>query len=651
MMNRRILLHFFTGIVLLLAFSVTLNSCKDSGGITNTNDSDDSTSSITKITGSFETENTSFLPGEIQLIDVEGMTLQEDEYDAELANGTAVTLYRNTEDTESKTLIFVVPEEASGDHKLIFGLEEQELSLEFEIGEYEVIEDPELYTNNFMEGITEELQLLIDETEEGAFKDRLVATKDTLEQKKVEISTLTEQEIKLLARIISSHFKTNSFANNITSVFGSVQTAQFTCPENLAEKVLSSAAGAGVSLYAFSLSGTIATTGWGALVGGITATISGTTLYVSLKSLKSNLITLWDCNTEYFDRALSALAELNPLKQKSGAFAFEHGKEKSFNVISEFKMPEEIQAALNEVKSYMDNIIALIPEEWIEVINREYVTTEEDNPIGVLVQNLSDDRIQSTISTKDDQLIINFTYDKDRILDGENTSFTFELTKEGYNKSITIEATLKPLLPIAYNGQVAIPENTSNVSDTLQADYAADFIIENTPVHGTVTLDNVFTGEFTYQADEGYTGEDSFTFSASNSSGNSDTKVVSIVIADDDPSKIPTAIQGNWEMKEEYGDGYAITILVINSEEILTIIYESYKKCWEGPYNEMDPNDPGERDGDTYTYYSQDTLENLTLSNEDGMLRMEAANDPSIFILIPESDKDIDSLSPQCEGG
>ncbi|HEY1771872.1 MAG TPA: protease pro-enzyme activation domain-containing protein [Gammaproteobacteria bacterium] len=84
--------------------------------------------------------------------------------------------------------------------------------------------------------------------------------------------------------------------------------------------------------------------------------------------------------------------------------------------------------------------------------------------------------------------------------------------------------------PVASNGSVSTNENTA-VSGTLSATGTGmTFAIVANPAHGSVTITNASTGAFTYTPTSGFSGSDSFSFDASNSSGTSNTATESVTV-------------------------------------------------------------------------------------------------------------------------
>ncbi len=85
--------------------------------------------------------------------------------------------------------------------------------------------------------------------------------------------------------------------------------------------------------------------------------------------------------------------------------------------------------------------------------------------------------------------------------------------------------------PTAEDGSVTTRENTA-VNGVLSATGIGPltFAIATQPSHGSVTLTDAETGAFTYTPDSGYAGNDSFTFTASNSVGTSVSATESVTV-------------------------------------------------------------------------------------------------------------------------
>jgi subtilase family serine protease len=99
-------------------------------------------------------------------------------------------------------------------------------------------------------------------------------------------------------------------------------------------------------------------------------------------------------------------------------------------------------------------------------------------------------------------------------------------------------------VPVASNGSVSTNQNTA-VNGTLSASGAGlTFAIVANPAHGSVSITNTSTGAFTYTPASGFSGSDSFTFDARNSSGTSNTATESVTVNNTTVNP-PTASNGS----------------------------------------------------------------------------------------------------------
>ncbi|MGH8398546.1 MAG: Ig-like domain-containing protein, partial [Gammaproteobacteria bacterium] len=98
--------------------------------------------------------------------------------------------------------------------------------------------------------------------------------------------------------------------------------------------------------------------------------------------------------------------------------------------------------------------------------------------------------------------------------------------------------------PVASNGSITAQENTA-ANGTLSASGSGTltFAITTNPARGTVKLTDAATGAFTYTPASGFTGSDSFTFTAANTGGMSNAATENITVTA--PAAAPTAINGS----------------------------------------------------------------------------------------------------------
>lgn len=113
------------------------------------------------------------------------------------------------------------------------------------------------------------------------------------------------------------------------------------------------------------------------------------------------------------------------------------------------------------------------------------------------------------------------------------------------NNTATVTTTVTVPPPVAANGSVTTNAGTA-VNGTLAATGTGPltFAIIAQPGHGTVSITNAGTGAFTYTPASGYSGSDSFTFTASNSGGASNTATESVTVNAPPPAP-PVATNGS----------------------------------------------------------------------------------------------------------
>ncbi|MBD3616909.1 MAG: Ig-like domain-containing protein [Gracilimonas sp.] len=527
--------------LILLVSGLSLSGCKNGGGgITN---QEEPPIEEPEITISFESEETSFLPGEFIRLVVSNATLQEDSYKATIDNSLEVELPFYEDEGNNQGLIFIIPEIEVGNHTLHFNDVGVDTAIAFSINNYESIDNPDQYVEDFLVESKSSLEQLIQVVTSEGVKDTLQIMLTEIEEATSSMEQLSDEERKLIARFLKTNLEDTQSAGKqklSTQTESCEQKMELITPDMAL--LVTTIASWGYATY---LASTISWTGWGTVASGVFLSATGATILIKLNNTLDRREDLINACIEPFETSLD-----NTFKAKASSISFEHGKSKSFNISSEYDLPQSVYTLLGELKNIYSKVQSFVPDSWMEKASQlDYREVRSESPAGFNISSISDDRVSGMAAENGDQLAITLEYKKGVILDGENTSFTLELNKEAYNQSITAEATLKPLAPVTYDKQIVIAEGSTSVSDTLEADYAADFIIESQPANGTVTLDNVFTGEFTYQADEGYTGEDSFTFSASNSTSGSE--IGTVLVSDNDaPLKLGYyELRYSWETK------------------------------------------------------------------------------------------------------
>lgn len=113
-------------------------------------------------------------------------------------------------------------------------------------------------------------------------------------------------------------------------------------------------------------------------------------------------------------------------------------------------------------------------------------------------------------------------------------SFDYSVSDGLLTAQGTVNVYFNPTPPIGVSSSTTTNENQA-LSGTLLANEVVPvpiiFSIVGEPGHGTVTLTNASTGAFTYTPAPGYSGDDSFTYTASNIGGTSAITTMTIAVA------------------------------------------------------------------------------------------------------------------------
>ncbi|HEX6983142.1 MAG TPA: hypothetical protein VF181_10310 [Balneolaceae bacterium] len=569
---------------ILLYFSLclfVLHSCKDKGGrITGPEDPDTPPVQPVEITSSFESEDTSFLPGEVQRIFIEGIKLTEEEYPAAIKNGIEVTLYRDLENTEQAVLFFIVPEENSEDHILQFSIEGQEQSLNFIIEEYQVIEEPVNFVEKVADQTTSELNTLIAQASETAVANLLKQKRDELAEHFETFKTMGSEEQAQIARIIHTNLIYSDQASKLKS---SLTQTTLTCSD--AKQLLEAQI---KSVVSTSLALAVGSVMIGTPLAPLGIIASGFSIAQLLVQLQPLLNTVFDTAEvclfpdEYILNAESS-AKMNAKAKAS--FEFLHNEARAFLIQGQYDMDAEVTSLMNELRSALDAFYSVLPDDWVAIISKEdYRETRTEYPALYSIGSMSwggltESRILGSTAIRDSSLLLTFSFKKDQ-MPLHPVSFTFELyNKNNSQQVMSIDAVLKPDLepPLAYN--LNIKHRGQTITDTLEADFAQTFAIEDNPSRGIVEL-NEWTGVFTYEGFfESVTGIDSFTFTATNSAGTSNVATVTIDV-------LPKPCEG-WNQFEKISGEWILRYY--KSEARQTVIQEDRQIFYaDGTWDEIE---------------------------------------------------------------
>ncbi|GAB4475864.1 MAG: hypothetical protein OHK0037_37280 [Elainellaceae cyanobacterium] len=191
------------------------------------------------------------------------------------------------------------------------------------------------------------------------------------------------------------------------------------------------------------------------------------------------------------------------------------------------------------------------------VANSSNLTTNEDVAVpGTLSGTDGDnDPLTYAIATGPSQGSITafdsstgaFTYTPNPNANGSD-SFSFRVF-DGFEESApaTVTITINAIndAPVANAATLTTRTGKTEVSVLTATDVEGDplsFSIVSAPAHGTVTITNALTGEYTYTANAGFSGSDSFTFRANDGTDDSAPATVNITVG---PNSAPIATNGN----------------------------------------------------------------------------------------------------------
>ena len=174
-------------------------------------------------------------------------------------------------------------------------------------------------------------------------------------------------------------------------------------------------------------------------------------------------------------------------------------------------------------------------------VNDEYTLSEDSDstPINVTSNDLDEDDDNLTItsfSSDRTESDISISLDGKQIKYAPEENFygteiiTYELSDGELTSTatLTISVSAENDAPIAEDGQITIDEEKNGIVTLIASDIDSSeltFSVQDQPNHGSVTIDENIA---TYKADASYTGADSFTFTASD--GSAESNIATILI-------------------------------------------------------------------------------------------------------------------------
>src|SRR6476620_3275713 len=328
--------------------------------------------------------------------------------------------------------------------------------------------------------------------------------------------------------------------------------------------------------------------------------------------------------------------------------------------------------------------VEIYTENTPPVAKSQSVTTTSDTPVSINLDASDKDGDTLTYAIKSfpahgslsslDKDSGSVTYSPDRGYTGSD-SFTFTAS-DGSSTSNTakVSITVNSITPIN-TPPVAISQNVSTrintpVSINLDAsDKDGDtltYAIKSFPTHGSLSSLDKDSGSVTYSPDRGYTGSDSFTFTASDGSSTSNTAKVSITVNSITPINTPpvaksqsvttssdTPVSINLDASDKDGDTLTYAIKSFPTHGSLSSLDKDSGSVTYSP-------DRGYTGSDSFTFTASDgsstsntakvsiTVNSITPINTPPVAKSQSvttSSDTPVSINLDASDKDGDTLT------
>ena len=520
----------------ILIFAVA-SSCSDNGSNpTSVDDSDPDPPPSNTVSTSFESDDPIFLPGEIQRILVEGTTLTDDAIVAQIADTLEFTLYRDTT-VQSEALFIMVPEISSGSHTLTFMLDEQEQTLDFAIEEFEIIEDPAAFTNNMVDSVENNLQIIQNQSNNQDVTDHIQQFRNQLANNRSEFNSLSDSVKSIVARMLHTYLVAEKNTQSKAVAYASTSKDTVNC-KKLGSKIVIISGTFGVSVAGFAVA-----TKWlapvnplaGAIVSGI---LAGSSLITADAYIDSKDIYTKKCAFKGTDKLTKEIESINKTRgnfvkdTSREQLEFVHETKQTFYVVGNFDLDDAVKNAIAEFAQKVEPLLSILPDNWKQNLGLEdFEFRRLQDPSLLGLEDISDERMNGVLTEEGEQAGFIFAYKKGQMPTTQQ-SFNFTLQNSEYPNNTTVfEAILKPAsVPVVFDDNITVPKNGSR-TDTLMAEMAESFEIVDSPAAGTVTLDDPNVGVYTYTPETGFEGEDQFTFKAINEEGESNIAAVNITVA------------------------------------------------------------------------------------------------------------------------
>jgi hypothetical protein len=523
-------------VITVFIFLSLMAGCGDNSLPTSTGDSDsppDQHVDPPEFMAEFQSESTEFSPGSIEYIVVDGPDLSHIQIKSEI-NGEAAELVTDTEEDQNR-LIMLVPPLPPGEHLLQIKLDEDVIELEFSVINYQSIEDPDEFVEEYIQDLINSLEEIISTLELDKEIDLVSDKLDKLEDFSDELHSLSVSDIKSIAYILN-HYLPMAEVPEFSLMAGMRSNLRESCDDYSLDFTRQSAKlYDGISFIVLAGAAN-AIPGVGTAAGIMLAGVGVAHLIDAVRELLNKYDeALNACFSDPTNDLSREFNQFNSLQayQSDGQVEFIHNESQLFYIESTYSLQNQFIEALVQLREAITSLAEHLPERWTNrFINIPENHTELSPPSRFTVQNISDSDIEIQSETSGDQLSLTASF-KDGRMAEETRSFNFEIKDQEYPSSIIqVDAGLVPVtLPVVYDMQKEVISGEAVVF-TLHSENADYIEIIDQPNHGSLNVLDPATGEVEYTSVQNYIGEDSFTFRAVNEDGTSNIATVSVSVVE-----------------------------------------------------------------------------------------------------------------------
>ena len=544
----------------------------------------------TLITPNLGGDSLSLSPGEYGGIDFEGVLNSDDEVSALLA-GEDLPIIR-----QGNSLIFFTPLDASvGTTVLTLTVGQRVFTFDVEIeASPSLVVDARQSLESQIDSLITEIDGLIpDFGENDPLGMELAAVKMQLETTLNDLENITASDLDIIARIVASNIgfggeldaqsstlKARSLPN-VTSFSGSLFGPTCGSAANavrdrirpLFTSIFLSGSGYTLISGASSISGLAPLVGIAGTALGVVAAGIGIVAFArNLRALRGEFIEFTaECSSDIFENFVVSLidesrgklnlsAKSDATLSKSSRLIFTEGEAEQVLVMGTPTLFDEVTdvpqqlgrllASLTDIDVIPDSLTGTL-QDLIDIDN-EIIDSEL-----LEVSNISRDDISAVFDTG--SLTFSTSGEEDN---SSNIDFSFDIGQGG-GVLTTIQAQLN-ILPEADDVMIMVTAGET-VTGTVQTRGAESVRLTSNPAQGQATLET--DGAFSYTANSGAVGQDSFSYEAVNANGVSDPATVFVdieslvVIARDTSIVLPAGESVTFEVDSENATSWSLSLV------------------------------------------------------------------------------------------